>query len=82
MQGFLKGALQALKDGAWLDRRRVITDATILLAFEILGFLFMAAHFHGLILPLDKPTTTDFVSFYAAGSLADLTDDYALRDLI
>jgi hypothetical protein len=31
----------------------------------------MAAGTHGLIVPLSKPTSTDFVSFYAAGSLAD-----------
>jgi glycosyl transferase family 87 len=34
-------------------------------------FLFMVAGTHGLIVPLAKPTTTDFVSFYAAGKLAD-----------
>jgi hypothetical protein len=31
----------------------------------------MAAGTHGLIVPLATPTSTDFVSFYAAGSLAD-----------
>ena len=31
----------------------------------------MAAGTHGLIVPLANPTSTDFVSFYAAGSLAD-----------
>ena len=31
----------------------------------------MVAGTHGWIVPLDKPTTTDFVSFYAAGKLAD-----------
>jgi hypothetical protein len=31
----------------------------------------MAAGTHGLIVPLAKPTSTDFVSFYAAGSLAN-----------
>ena len=33
--------------------------------------MFMAAGTHGLIVPLARPTTTAFVSFYAAGSLAD-----------
>src|SRR3984893_794966 len=33
--------------------------------------LSMAAGTPGLIVPLAKPTSTDFVSFYAAGSLAD-----------
>ena len=44
---------------------------TILLAIEVSCFLFLVAGTHGLIVPLDAPTSTDFVSFYAAGSLAD-----------
>jgi alpha-1,2-mannosyltransferase len=43
----------------------------VLLAVEIGLFLFMMAGTHGLIVPLKRPTSTDFVSFYAAGSLAD-----------
>jgi alpha-1,2-mannosyltransferase len=41
------------------------------LVVEIALFLFMAAGTYGLIVPLAKPTSTDFVSFYGAGSLAD-----------
>ncbi len=54
-----------------LGRRRVLTLCSIFLALEIAGFGFIAAGTHGLIVPLAKPTSTDFVSFYAAGSLAD-----------
>jgi alpha-1,2-mannosyltransferase len=54
-----------------LDRRRVITLCAILLAIELGGFLFLVAGTHGWIVPLAEPTSTDFVSFYAAGSLAD-----------
>ena len=57
--------------GGLLDRERIQFCCSILLAFEIAVFLFMAAGTHGLIVPLPKPTSTDFVSFYAAGSLAD-----------
>jgi hypothetical protein len=56
---------------AWLDRRRLAIGAALLLAFELGMFLFLVAGTHGWIVPLDKPTTTDFVSFYAAGSLAN-----------
>lgn len=38
---------------------------------ELACFLFFIAGTHGLIVPLATPTSTDFVSFYAAGSLAD-----------
>jgi alpha-1,2-mannosyltransferase len=54
-----------------LDGRRVFRLCGILLAVEIGLFLFLAAGTYDLIVPLPKPTTTDFVSFYAAGALAD-----------
>jgi alpha-1,2-mannosyltransferase len=55
-----------------LDSRLVPRLCGILLAVEIALFLFLAAGSYGLIVPLPKPTSTDFVSFYAAGGLADL----------
>ncbi|MBV8120062.1 MAG: DUF2029 domain-containing protein [Alphaproteobacteria bacterium] len=54
-----------------MDRRRIITFCAILLAIELGGFLFLVAGTHGWIVPLAEPASTDFVSFYAAGSLAD-----------
>jgi hypothetical protein len=56
--------------GAALDRNRVLTYCRILLAVETGVFLFLVAGTHGLIAPLAGPTSTDFVSFYAAGALA------------
>src|SRR5678815_2395312 len=58
-------------DGNWLDRRRLVIGATLLLAFELGMFAFLVAGTHGWIVPLDQPTTTDFISFYAAGALAN-----------
>jgi alpha-1,2-mannosyltransferase len=55
----------------WLDRRRIRVFAALLLAAEILGLALLIAGTHGWIVRLPRPTTTDFVSFYAAGSLAD-----------
>jgi hypothetical protein len=60
-----------LKSGKGLDRQRLLRYASILLALELASFAFFAAGTHGLIVRLDKPNTTDFVSFYAAGRLAD-----------
>jgi alpha-1,2-mannosyltransferase len=54
-----------------LDSRLVSRLCGILLAVEIALFLFLAAGSYGLIVRLPKPTSTDFVSFYAAGGLAD-----------
>ncbi len=62
---------EQLRSGRWLDRRRVRAAALILLVLQLAGFLFIVAGTNGWIVPLEKPTTTDFVSFYAAGELAD-----------
>ena len=61
-----------LESGDWLSRNRLRLYVTILLVAELAVFAFIAAGTHGLIVPLDKPNTTDFVSFYAAGWLADV----------
>src|SRR5580658_6686656 len=61
----------APRDGEWFDRRRVRGYALILLVVELAAFAFLIAGTHGWIVPLAKPTTTDFVSFYTAGGLAD-----------
>ena len=71
MTALLTRAVARLRSGGWLDRRRVHAYATILLAIELAVFSFLVAGTHGWIVPLDKPNTTDFVSFYAAGALAD-----------
>jgi alpha-1,2-mannosyltransferase len=57
--------------GNSLDHRRLIAYCAVLLAIEVSGSLFLVAGTHGLIVPLGAPTSTDFVSFYAAGSLVD-----------
>ena len=45
--------------------------ATIFILGQALILAFFVAGTHGAIVRLDKPNTTDFVSFYAAGALAD-----------
>ncbi len=44
--------------------------AIILVVLQALILGIFVAGTHGLIVPLEKPTSTDFVSFYAAGALA------------
>jgi alpha-1,2-mannosyltransferase len=63
--------LAQLQSGEWLSARRLRLYVTILLVAELAVFAFIVAGTHGWIVPLDKPNTTDFVSFYAAGRLAD-----------
>src|SRR5215469_10301944 len=57
--------------GAGFGCDRLLACARVLLGVEIAVFLFFVAGTHGLIVPLAASTSTDFVSFYAAGTLAD-----------
>jgi|SRR5215469_11001049 len=52
------------------ERRFLIPFCSALIVVEVFAALFLAAGTYGLIVPLHKPNTTDFVSFYAAGTLA------------
>ena len=54
---------------AWLDRRRVILWGTVLFALEALFLAFLAGWQHGLFTGSVARTSSDFVSFYAAGQL-------------
>ena len=53
-----------------LDRARVTRCSAIALAFQLLVLFVLICGTHGLIVRPTRPTTTDFVSFYAAGRLA------------
>ena len=59
-----------LRSGSYLSRPRLIAWASILIVLQTITALFFVAGTHGWIVPLDLPTTTDFSSFYAAGTLA------------
>jgi hypothetical protein len=72
--------LTDLKTGTALDQRRVVKLGGILLALEIVVFLFLIAGTHGWIMPLDRATTTDFASFYGAGSLTDAGTPFLAYD--
>lgn len=63
--------LSQIRGGGWLTNERMAGYAWILLTCELLGFAFFVAGTHGLIVKLHNPTSSDFVSFYAAGRLAD-----------
>jgi hypothetical protein len=71
MENLFRRIGTAFETGDWLNRRRLFAYGGIFLGFELLAVLFLTAGTYGWIVPLDKPTTTDFVSFYAAGALAD-----------
>lgn len=64
-------ALREVASGRWpyggILRRWVL----LLLALQVVAFAFLFAGVHGWIVRLDQPVSVDFVSFYAAGVLAD-----------
>src|SRR5258708_13856222 len=60
-----------LESGEWRTRGRLRLYVIILLVCELAVFSFLVAGTHGWIVPLNQNNTTDFVSFYAAGSLAN-----------
>jgi alpha-1,2-mannosyltransferase len=62
--------LVQLRRGHFFSRGRIIALGGFLLAVQTLVFVFLMAVSYGLIVPQSKPLSTDFVSFYAAGSLA------------
>jgi len=68
---FLATLRRAARSGDWLTRRRILTYSGIVFGLELVAFLFLIAGTHGWVVPLDKPNTTDFISFYAAGDLAN-----------
>lgn len=54
----------------WLNRDRILAWCGILLTLEVLFLGFMVLWHHDVFMRIDPPTSTDFVSFYAAGKLA------------
>ena len=63
--------LDQLLRGDWMTRERIVAYASIFLCLEVALFAFCVAGTHGLVVKLARPTSSDFVSFYAAGHLAD-----------
>jgi alpha-1,2-mannosyltransferase len=66
--------LEALIDQArhalWLTRARVIAGGQVLLLIQLTILVMLALWQHGIITDRPSPTSSDFVSFYAAGKLA------------
>ena len=83
----MQGIVHHMRIGNWLSRERVRRWLFIIFAMEILLSCMFVAGTHGWLKPLPNPTSTDFVSFYAAGRLADsgtpwLAYDRAMHHLV
>lgn len=62
--------ISLLRDLRWLTRERVTAWGIVLLVEESLLVLFAALWLHGAFVEIKTPSSSDFVSFYAAGKLA------------
>lgn len=62
--------IQQLRSGEAFSHSRVQRLAGAFLFFQLCVGVFFIAGTHGLIVPLAKPASTDFVSYYAAGKLS------------
>ena len=60
-----------LRSGAWLGRERVIAYGRLLLILELVALVVIALGTYGVFVPLDQPVSTDFLSFFSSGYLAD-----------
>ena len=66
----LSRPIDLLRHADWLTRPRVIAWGSVLLAEQLLLLVFLGLWQHGLFVAIAQPTSSDFVSFYAAGKLA------------
>lgn len=62
--------LDLARHAHWLHRDRVVAWSVVLLFEEVLFLAFLVLWQHGVLFNITTPTSSDFVSFYAAGKLA------------
>jgi alpha-1,2-mannosyltransferase len=62
--------IDGLRHGRWLTRGRIIAGGQVLLLIELTVVIMLALWQHGVITGEVSRTSSDFVSFYAAGKLA------------
>ncbi len=68
-------------ESAWFTEQRLRRLARAAVLFQTLLFAFFVAGSHNAFVSLERPTTTDFASFYAAGVLTDQGVPAAAYDL-
>ena len=66
----LNTLVQGTRDGRWLTRGRAIAGGQVLLLVQLTVLVMLALYQHGVIADHASATSSDFVSFYAAGKLA------------
>jgi alpha-1,2-mannosyltransferase len=65
----VEGLIGSVRDARWMTRGRIVAVAQALLLSELTVLIMLALWQHGVITDQASPTSSDFVSFYAAGKL-------------
>jgi alpha-1,2-mannosyltransferase len=65
-----RNLIGVIRDARWLTRERIIAGGQVLLLIELTILVLLALWQHGVIADSPAKTSSDFVSFYAAGKLA------------
>jgi alpha-1,2-mannosyltransferase len=66
----LQGLIDGSRHARWLTRERVIAGGQVLLLIQLTILIMLALWQHGVLTGRSSNTSSDFVSFYAAGKLA------------
>jgi alpha-1,2-mannosyltransferase len=66
----LKGLIDGSRHANWLTRERVVAGGQLMLLIELTILILLALWQHGVTTTHASNTSSDFVSFYAAGKLA------------
>jgi alpha-1,2-mannosyltransferase len=66
----LRDLIGGMREARWLTRQRIIAGGQILALIQLTILVMLALWQHGVITNGEAPTSSDFVSFYAAGKLA------------
>ena len=69
-EGTFMRLINIIRHAHWLTRDRIIAGGHVLLLIELTILVMLALWQHGIITDTVAQTSSDFVSFYAAGKLA------------
>jgi alpha-1,2-mannosyltransferase len=74
------GFFPFLRNAAWLSRDRVVAYSRLLIILQVVALIVLALVMRGFFGLITEPNSTDFLSFYAAGHMADQGQAAAIYD--
>ena len=74
------GFIAFFRDAAWLTKDRVIAYSRLMILLQTIALIVLALRLHGFFGGPTEPISIDFLSFYAAGHMADQGHAAAVYD--